>query len=450
MVANTSEGGSNSKKVLFIAYHFPPDAAVGAIRTAKFVKYLSQLGWEPVVLTIRQEHILLSDFERIKDVEHVPTVRTRVWPTMTRLALSLRDTCKKIGHTGGRRSPPSSAVSLKNGEGRNSSALKKPSSYTKYLASLFEIPDKHIGWLIPAVWKAYWLVKRHDIRLVVTSSPPRTTALVGLALSYLAEFSLFTDLRDPWFRPANKFVGPQTWVSNRILGWLEKKIIERSRRVITTTENYHSYLRSFYLDLPEGKVVTICNGYDEEDFREPEPIQPGPNFTLSYLGTFYLGRSPKFLLQAVGALVKTRVLDKSRLEIRFIGDVRYADGESVEELVRFHDLSGCVKIMAAIPYKDALMAMIQSNVLLLFAPDQFYCIPTKAFEYLASRRDILCFSKDGATADLIKKTGSGTVVKPDDIEEIKAAIVRFHTKYRQGRCHNENINISQFERKTLT
>lgn len=411
----------NPKKVLFIAYHFPPDAAVGAIRTAKFVKYLSQLGWEPVVLTIRQEHILLSDFDRLEDVEHVPTVRTCVWPTTIRLALSVRDAGRKIGQTVGGRRPASSAISLKNGAVRSSTPSKKTSSLTKYLESLFEIPDQQIGWLIPAVWKAYWLVKRHDIRIIVTSSPPRTTALVGLVLSYLTEFNLFTDLRDPWFRPLDKLIGPQTWASNRILGRLEKKIMERSFRVISTTENYHAYLRSFYLDLPESKFFTICNGYDEEDFRELEAIQPGPKFTLSYLGTFYFGRTPKSLLHAVGELVKERILDKTRLEIRFIGDVCYADGDPVEDLIRFYDVSSCVTITGSIPYKDALMAMIQSNVLLLFAPDQFYCIPTKAFEYLASRRDILCFSNDGATADLIKKTGSGAVVEPDDIQQIKSA-----------------------------
>ena len=40
------------KKVLVISYHFTPDAAVGAVRSAKFAKYLPQFGWEPIILTV--------------------------------------------------------------------------------------------------------------------------------------------------------------------------------------------------------------------------------------------------------------------------------------------------------------------------------------------------------------------------------------------------------------
>ena len=40
------------KKLLFIAYHFPPDAEVGGIRAAKFAKNLSEFGYEPYVSTV--------------------------------------------------------------------------------------------------------------------------------------------------------------------------------------------------------------------------------------------------------------------------------------------------------------------------------------------------------------------------------------------------------------
>jgi glycosyltransferase involved in cell wall biosynthesis len=439
----------NPKKVLFIAYHFPPDTAVGAIRPAKFVKYLRQLGWESIILTIRQEHIPLSDFGRLKDVEYVPIVRTRVWPTILQLALRVRDACMRNAQTGGEDTPASSTVNPQGDAVRRGAPSKKTAFLTKYLDSLVEIPDKQIGWLIPAVWKAYWLVKKYDIRLVITSSPPQTTALVGLVLSYLTEISLFTDLRDPWFRPIGGSIASQTWISNGIMGWLEKKIMERSTRIITTTEKYHSYLRSFYVDLPESKFHIIWNGYDEEDFRALEAIQPNVKFTVSYLGTFYFGRSPKSFLHALSELVKEGEMDKSRLEVCFIGDVRYAEGESVEDLIQFYGLSGCVKISDPVPYKDALMAMKQSNVLLLFAPDQYYCIPAKAFEYLGSQRNILCFSKDGATADLIRRTGSGIVVEPDDAQQIKSAILRLHAEFTQGLTNDHKTDIFKFERRNL-
>src|ERR1043165_7385358 len=38
-------------KVLMIAWSFPPEAEVGALRTARFCRYLPEFGIEPIVLT---------------------------------------------------------------------------------------------------------------------------------------------------------------------------------------------------------------------------------------------------------------------------------------------------------------------------------------------------------------------------------------------------------------
>ena len=40
------------RKVLVIAYYFPPMGLSGVQRTAKFVKYLPKYGWKPTVLTV--------------------------------------------------------------------------------------------------------------------------------------------------------------------------------------------------------------------------------------------------------------------------------------------------------------------------------------------------------------------------------------------------------------
>ncbi|MCS4471994.1 hypothetical protein JQ032_01445 [Clostridium botulinum] len=40
------------KKVLIIAYYFPPLGWSGVQRTLKFVKYLKDFGWQPIVVTV--------------------------------------------------------------------------------------------------------------------------------------------------------------------------------------------------------------------------------------------------------------------------------------------------------------------------------------------------------------------------------------------------------------
>ena len=39
------------KRVLLIAYAYPPCSEIGAIRPAGLAKYLPRFGWEPTVLT---------------------------------------------------------------------------------------------------------------------------------------------------------------------------------------------------------------------------------------------------------------------------------------------------------------------------------------------------------------------------------------------------------------
>ncbi len=54
------------KKVLIIAYHFPPDSTIGAVRPAKFAKYLLELGWEPIIYTIEERYYEDYEYGRFK------------------------------------------------------------------------------------------------------------------------------------------------------------------------------------------------------------------------------------------------------------------------------------------------------------------------------------------------------------------------------------------------
>src|SRR6266849_4551814 len=79
------------RKILIVSYHFPPDAAVGGMRPAKFAKYLPQFGWEPIILTVKQRYHRLSDPSKLKDLGLGPRVyRTRMLPQPGRLCLALK------------------------------------------------------------------------------------------------------------------------------------------------------------------------------------------------------------------------------------------------------------------------------------------------------------------------------------------------------------------------
>jgi glycosyltransferase involved in cell wall biosynthesis len=432
-----------------IAYHLPPDATVGAVRPAKFVKYLRQMGWKPYVLTVGEKYAPLQDPTKVADLAQIPVVRTSVWPTVLEMAVKFKP---RVGASG-RTEPHSQGIGRaprQNIAGR----LKR------YANSIFELPDKQIGWLIPAVFQARRMIKAEGIELVVTSSPPRTTALVGLVLSYLAPIRLVTDLRDPWFVP----YGQEAWftsldqvaegrsaLGDRIERWLERKIMQRSARVIVTNDRLAAALRDAYPTLPEDRVCTISNGYDSDDLAGMARARQGSHkFTISYLGTLYLHRSPRSVFQALSELIRDGRVSRGDIEINLIGDVRSTIDGSVEDLIASYGLAGCIQIKAAVPYREALQQMMQSDLLLLFAPNQHCSIPGKAFEYLATRKPILCLAQDGATADLVKAADGGFVAEPEDVEGIKTALMTVIEAFKSGQPRINQGDISAYDRRNLS
>ena len=56
------------KKVLVITYYWPPSGGAGVQRWLKFVKYLRQYGWEPVVFTVADGEFPERDDSLLKDI----------------------------------------------------------------------------------------------------------------------------------------------------------------------------------------------------------------------------------------------------------------------------------------------------------------------------------------------------------------------------------------------
>ena len=56
------------RKVLIIAYYWPPSGGGGVQRWLKFVKYLPQFGWEPIVYVPENPEYPSIDYSLLNDV----------------------------------------------------------------------------------------------------------------------------------------------------------------------------------------------------------------------------------------------------------------------------------------------------------------------------------------------------------------------------------------------
>ena len=89
------------------------------------------------------------------------------------------------------------------------------------------------------------------------------------------------------------------------------------------------------------------------------------------------------------------------------------------------------------PRSESLALQRDSEVLLLLIPEAGGrgrgVLSGKVFEYIAARRPILAaVPPDGAAAELIRETGAGVVVAPDDVEGLSAALVDLDRRFRSA------------------
>lgn len=427
------------KKILIIAYHFPPDAAVGALRPQKFVKYLPEFGWQPYVLTIKEKYIQKNDPTRLKDVQDVPVFRTTFFETPLRWFVSLK---KKVFKN------KCAALNLTDsGAGKQQvEEWKLPTNpFKKFIFEADCFPDEKKGWIFPAVIRGYVLVKKFDIKVIYTTSPPHSVDIIGLMLAKLTGCKLVVDHRDPW-----AFCQPrqETPFFRALHHYIEKLVLRNASAIITTTGKYADELANIFPAF-QNKIHAIPNGYDPADF-DFASMRADDKFTITHVGTFYLDRSPEYFFRALKGLIDEDKHFKQYFQVNLVGSNASIGGRTLEGLIRENGLDDIVRIVGTVPYQQSLQYILNSDALLLFAPNQPLQIPGKTFEYLAARVPILAFTEEGATADMIARYKAGLCVLQEDVSAIKDAVRFIVSKSEEGNYFYKDVDLSELERRSLT
>jgi glycosyltransferase involved in cell wall biosynthesis len=430
--------------VLILAYHFPPSIAVGGIRPAKFAKYLPDFGWEPHVLTLPVGVLPAVDPHRLVGLDGLPIHRTAPLPMPLDMYLALKRRFARAAVP----DTPAGPVAAAPFRRRRLAAARAVAA--RIFSTFCETPDREAGWVGPAVARGRRLVRRERIDVVLATAPPPSVAVAGSLLSALTGRPLITDLRDPLQLHAEKLPALRTWLSDAVERRLERRILYGSARILTTTTALRDALLGAHPDLTPQAIQTIHNGYDAEDFAAlPDEPEPPRRFTVSYLGTFYVGRSPQLLLRALGGLVREGSLARRDLDVVFCGDVAFAEGLPVADLIHAAGLDGCVTVKGHVSHRESLTQMRRSAVLVHLAPCEPLQISAKTFEYLGARRPILSLGR-GAGADLVRRSGAGVVVDPDDLAGAKRALLALYAGWKAGRAWRPRIDPAIYERRALT
>lgn len=428
------------KKVLIITYHFPPDSEVGGLRVQKYAKYLPLFGWKPIVLTVNEKYYPKKDYERLGDIS-CEIFRTVKVPGLRDIYLSLKKLAGKFLLRRSRPVPSCRAESIPSIEESNMKGIRK------MILSFMWLPDDKTGWIVPAFFTAVKLVRRREIDTVITTSPPHSVQITGMLLKFLLRKRWIVDFRDAWSLTVENT--PFSGVEKR----LEKITVEKADIVITATEHVRDYLLKTYPHLDRNKFKCIPNGFDLEDFQNARPERNG-TFSITYLGDFYIGRSPEIYLKAVSALIKEKRIDPEKVRLKFAGiNIRYVGARPLAELLSEFGLEKQAVIMDAVSYSAGIRLIKSSDVLVVLSPQSFVQ-PTKVFEYMAGGGRVIAFTPPGSLADLVAGYPKGYVVDLDDLQGAKRAVMECYEASCNGSEESREFALPDrlmfYERKNLT
>jgi glycosyltransferase involved in cell wall biosynthesis len=418
----------NEKKVLFIAYYFPPMGMGGVQRASKFVKYLPGFGWKPFVLTVKDVEYLAKDPSLLEELpKEVEIIRTGSLDPL-RISFILKSFFKK--------------------RKRKEKSLKRNTVQKSKLSSWFFFPDSKIGWIPFALLTGKKLLREGKIDLIFTTSPPPSLHLVGYFLRRLTGKPWVADFRDPWvgFHYEDYPTPFHLWLKNRLI----RLISQNADGIISINDKITQRLFSLYPFIKN--IKTIPNGYDESDFNLPTSVKTD-SFIIAYLGTFSPDHDPKPFLSGLSNLLDERKIPKEKIKFIHIG---LCMGIDLDRLVKRYDLSGVVERTGYLPHKEALAHLKEASLLLLTTsqtPEAEMISTSKLFEYMPLRKPILAIvPPDGAAAGVVSSLNLGKVVSPADPVGIKQELLSFFSDWEKGSLslNVDEEKIKMFSRKSLT
>ncbi|MDF0665651.1 MAG: glycosyltransferase [Nitrospira sp.] len=408
------------KKILLIAYHFPPSTEVGGVRLANFAAQLPRLGWSVRVLTVKDRYVAQIDHERLKHLGEIEIDKVGRLPTLSDGYLWLKRVVRPaLGRSAIQGWAPSARANQKESFGESMGARLR-----RYALSFLSLPDSQRSWVWPAVLRAVSIIKRNRIDVILTSCPPYSAHLVGLVVKWLTNVQWVADFRDPWMATPAKSLYHTCAASVAIERWLERKVFQSADLVVSSTGKLTSYFMATYGEAGLSKAVTITNGYDGEVAACFKDHVKASFFTMTYAGSLYFGRTPEPIFQAVQDLVSGGSIPRHSIRIKLVGHCGIIDGVPTEKVADRYGLREILEVRGPVSQLDALRLIKQSHIALLLAPNQPFQIPAKLYEYMGMQTVVLAIAEAGATQDLMERTRVGWVFRPSDVAGVRDFIMK--------------------------
>lgn len=430
------------RRVLFVAYAFPPVGGVSVQRVSKFVKYLPEYGWTSSVLTVENPSVPLFDETLVGEIP--PN-------TLVRRARTLEP-----GY-GLKSAVSNSDASHPKSPGQRLIGITRETARKAF--NLLAQPDPQILWRPFALREGMKLLREVPHDAIVATGPPFSSLLLGSTLSKRTGVPLAVDYRDEWSFMTyweNKHFGRFT---KMVQGRMQAHVLKSADLVLATTPSTANELKSLVqASSGHAKVEYVYNGFDPADY--PSSLTTGERtdygagtdlFRMSFVGTLWNLTPIGPVVDGIIAFAH-RAPDMARkLEIVIAGR-RTAQQEA--ELDRLASTPVTMVRLPFVAHKEAIGLMCHSDALLLInadLPDAQRLINAKSFEYMAARRPIFLVAPHGELWRLLADMPEALKARPDDVEQIASNFETAIGRWQRGAESSiGSWDLSKFERRHLT
>jgi glycosyltransferase involved in cell wall biosynthesis len=393
------------KKIIILAYDFPPYISVGALRPNAWFKYFHEFGFHPIVVT-RQWDNKYGDFRDyiapsksnetiIEEHTHGTIIRAPYFPNW------------------------SNRLILKNGDKKWKLARKAYSAAIEYGQYILPIGPKRSIFLSS---KEY--LKKNKVDVILATGDPFVLFHYANELSQEFNVPWVADYRDPWTLNSDE---KKFWIEKKIQGFLEKKVVTKACCISVVSE-FVKYKIEQVVKLKQQSFLILPNGYDDEVINKVKDIpQSRSELTISLVGSLYDWHPYEHFLATCAKFIEQK---NQKIKFKFYGTNRKTELEHITQN-KFPILKNHVEIIGKMPNEQLLKELAKDNVMLLF--NYYSYMGTKIFDYLGiNRKILLCFTEDkeaqklkstyykvnenenfsgSLQADLIQETKSGIIVK---------------------------------------
>lgn len=401
------------KRILIIAYSYPPLMEAQSIRWAYLSKELMEKGNEVDVLTIKLPDYYNDGLYLVRGISIHRTYPGPIQNLFFQMKAALR-------------------VEDKSYQEKNASMahqfLRGCYNTLRRLMNFILIPDLRTEWFVFAGFELFRLMNKKHYDIVISSHEPGVDHLLGFIAKFFYKIYWIGDFSDPMFA----FYTPQLRqpIDKRIQGILLKHM----DRILVTNQKLKEDFLCQYPFLWNDRICILTQGFDHRIWKETEvPAKYGDKLRLVYTGTFYPGeRDPIELFKALR--------DLEELNVEFI--IAGRNDEVIRDARQYGLLGNKVIYLGYLKYEDSIRVQNEGDILVHIGNKSPNQVPGKIYEYLGARKPILAIFKNpnDEIKDLILSLGRG-IVTPNESSKIKECISSLWDLFRKGKLHS-SFNLS--------